>query len=82
VAAASANWDLKSSSDPKSALMRSATSPLGAPPPVGDMQLQKNVWFHVCAALLNFPPSELRMISSRDLPSSAVPSIALFRFVT
>ncbi len=39
------------------------------------------VWFQTCAALLN-TPSDVRTISSRDLPSNAVPLIRLLRLVT
>ena len=46
------------------------------------MQFQKKLWFHTCAALLNTPPDERRMISSKGKFSNSLPLIRLFRFVT
>src|SRR5690606_1469515 len=63
-------------------LMASASAPLGAPPPCGDRQDQKKVWFQTWAALLKTPPWEERMISTRSLFSNSVPAISLLRLVT
>src|SRR5512135_3000614 len=48
---------LKASKLPHLAVMASARAPAGAPPPLGFMLLQKKVWFHTWAALLNTPPA-------------------------
>src|SRR5690606_10048791 len=76
------NSSLNLSNEPHLALMASATLPVGAPPPFGDMQFQKKVWFHTWAELLNTPPVDFWMISSRDRFSYSVPLIMLFRLVT
>jgi hypothetical protein len=74
---------LNPSTDPNAASMAVARSPSGSPPPPGDMQFQKKVWFHTWAALLNRPPgSALWMISSSDLPAFSVPSTRPLRLVT
>jgi hypothetical protein len=67
---------------PKAASMACATAPVGAPPPPGFMLFQKNVWFQICAALLNTPPLDLRTMSSSGRLSNSVPGISLFRLST
>src|SRR6516162_6893095 len=53
--AAALNCSLNLSSPPQSRSIACATWPLGEPPPLGFMLLQKKVWFHTCAALLKTP---------------------------
>src|SRR5918997_523795 len=73
------NW----STEPNACSMAVFSSPSGSPGSPGVMQLQKNVWFHTWAELLNSPPGPAaRMISSSDLPSFSVPSIRPLRLVT
>jgi hypothetical protein len=55
---------------------------VGSPPPVGDIECQKNVWFQIWAAWLNTPPSVVRMSSSSDLFASGLPSVSWFSFTT
>ncbi len=80
--AVSVNCCLKVSKSPKALLIASARAPVGWPPPLGDMQFQKKVWFHTCAALLNTPPWDLRTTSTRSMPANSVPSTSLLRLST
>src|SRR5690606_20736555 len=69
VAPAAANCFLNSSYEPKLSLIMSAILPVGCPPPFGDSEFQKKVWFHTWAALLNTPalsglPAVALMIST------------------
>src|SRR5690606_27502261 len=80
--AALLNSSLNFSKEPHFLLIASASAPLGAPPPLGDMEFQRKVWFQTCAALLKMPPEDLRMMSSSEAFSNSVPLIRLLRFVT
>src|SRR5450631_2944503 len=63
-------------SQPPRPAIKSATGPAGgAPPPLGFMLSQKNVWFQTWAALLNSGPELDLMISTRLLDSSGLPAI-------
>jgi len=84
VAAALAKASLKASKLPKVALMSAARSPVGSPPPLGLMTVQKRLW-------LKWPPPLLRTAgtslccfirSSRLLPAMGVPSMAALRLLT
>src|SRR5690348_10444194 len=79
--AAFVNASLNASKEPHLALIASPSAPLGAPPPCGLRQFQKNVWFQTCAELLNTPPDDFLMISSSCRFSNSVPLIRLFKFV-
>jgi len=78
---------LELSSPPQSRSIACATWPLGEPPPLGFMLLQKKVWFHTCAALLKTPVLDVSlyvdlMMSSSDWFSAGEPLTRLLRFVT
>src|SRR5690606_35710755 len=78
--AEAANAFLKSSKEPDSALMASASAPLGSPPPLGFMLCQKQVWFQIWAELLYSPRAgAFLMMASRSRFSYSVPLTRLFR---
>src|SRR5689334_8648691 len=52
--AASLNFFWKSETVPKARVIASASAPDGSPPPLGDIEFQKKVWFQTCAALLKY----------------------------
>src|SRR5690606_15558068 len=82
VAAALEKASLNASNEPNFLSIAPANSPLGCPPPFGDITVQNKLW-------LKYPPPLLRTallfksrfskISSIVLPSKFVPSIAAFR---
>src|SRR5262245_40031986 len=50
--AASLNFFWKSAKEPNARSMAAAIAPVGGPPALGAIELQKKVWFQTCAALL------------------------------
>src|ERR1035438_8372470 len=71
VVAAFANSFLHASKPPKEVSIFCSNSAGGSPPPFGVRLRQKNVWFHVCAALLKVAvlstlPAVAVMIFSRS----------------
>src|SRR5690606_22043566 len=75
VSAAFLNCSLNCSTPPKSSLSLASSVP-GTPPPVGDNEFQKKLWFQCWPALLNTGvrsglPCESLTTSSRVFPLSA-----------
>ncbi len=82
---AALNFVLKSSKLPKVLLIASASLPVGTPPPLGPMMLQKKVWFQCPPPLLRIGAANCEMflqMSSIDIFSAGVPAMALLRLVT
>ncbi len=62
--------------------MASDNSPVGWPPPSGDIEFQKNVWFHAWAALLNIGPAADCTITVRSgRPASGLFSTRALSFL-
>ena len=80
-AALSENSFLKFSTPPKSRWMALSRSPFGSPPPVGDMQFQKNEWFHAWPALLNIGPAAWITTVRSGRAASGFPSTRPLRFL-
>ena len=76
------NSSLNCANEPNAFLIASASLPVGSPPPLGESEFQKKLWFHTCAALLNRPPCAFFTICSSDMDSISVPLIRLFVLVT
>jgi hypothetical protein len=81
--------DLSASNDPNASSIAEPRSPLGAPPPSGDMIVQNREWFACPPALfrtaVRFSSATISMsprICSTGLPAHSVPSSAAFALST
>src|SRR5512139_3597585 len=86
-AAASENFVLKSAKLPNDLSIACAIAPVGLPPALGAIELQKNVWFQTWAELLKIFfslawPCEAFTTSSSDIDAYLVPSANLLRLST